>query len=154
VRILVASTAFPDAERELRARLPDDEIVVGIDTVSDACEVIIPLMAPIEGPLMDRVRPQLIHQFGVGLEGVDRGAARDRGITVANVPAAGTGNSEGVGEIAVLHLLALLRRYRDAGQLTAKSQQSLGDAARRPGRCARPRRRRTGGRRATVGIWL
>jgi phosphoglycerate dehydrogenase-like enzyme len=30
---------------------------------------------------------------------------------VANVPAAGTGNADGVGEIAVLHLLALARRY-------------------------------------------
>ena len=119
MRILVASAAFPDAARELRARLPDDEIVIGVGAVGDTCDVIIPQMVGIDGAVMDRLRPQLIHQFGVGLEGVDRDAARDRGITVANVPAAGTGNSEGVGEIAVLHLLALLRRYRDAGQSVA-----------------------------------
>ena len=119
MRILIASAAFPDAARELRARLPDDEFVVGIDAVGEPCEVIVPQMVRIDGGLMDRVRPQLIHQFGVGLERVDREAARDRGITVANVPAAGTGNSEGVGEIAVLHLLALLRRYRDAGRSVA-----------------------------------
>jgi phosphoglycerate dehydrogenase-like enzyme len=69
--------------------------------------------------MMDRLAPRLIQQFGVGLEGVDIQAARDRGIEVANVPAAGTGNADGVGEIAVLHLLALARRLREAGDAVA-----------------------------------
>jgi phosphoglycerate dehydrogenase-like enzyme len=67
----------------------------------------------------------LIQQAGVGLEGVDRDAARERGIPVGNVPAAGTGNSEGVGEIAVLHLLALTRRYHEG--LESIAERRLGE---------------------------
>ena len=111
MRILIASTAFPDVARLLAERLPDDEIVVDRGAAGGRFEVVLPLMTRVGGELMDRFAPRLIQQFGVGLEGVDRDAARERGIVVANVPAAGTGNSEGVGEIAVLHLLALLRRY-------------------------------------------
>jgi phosphoglycerate dehydrogenase-like enzyme len=71
--------------------------------------------------MMDRHRPRLIQQFGVGLEGVDRQAAAERGIPVGNVPAADTGNADGVGEVAVLHLLALTRRYQDSlGVLRAR----------------------------------
>jgi phosphoglycerate dehydrogenase-like enzyme len=73
--------------------------------------VIVPLMRKIDAAMMDRHRPRLIQQFGVGLEGVDRDAAAVRGIPVNNVPAAESGNADGVGEVAVLHLLALTRRY-------------------------------------------
>ncbi len=81
--------------------------------------MIVPLMTRIDSELMDRFQPRLIQQFGVGLEGVDRAAARERSIPVANVPAAGTGNSDGVGEVALLHLLALARRLGDAGEVVA-----------------------------------
>ena len=74
-------------------------------------------MTPIDAALMDRFAPRLIQQFGVGLEGVDRAAARERSIPVANVPAAATGNSDGVAEVALLHLLALARRFADAGEV-------------------------------------
>ena len=106
MRILVASTAFSDAARRLREGLPGDEVVIDPAADSGTYDVIVPFMGRVDAGVMDRVTPRLIQQFGVGLEGVDREAAAARGIPVANVPAAGTGNSEGVGEIAVLHLLA------------------------------------------------
>lgn len=99
--------------------LPDDEILVGHETAEPPVDVIVPLMSRIDGAIMDRLKPRLIQQFGVGLEGVDLEAARRRGIEVANVPAEGTGNAEGVGEIAVLHLLAVARRLREAGDAVA-----------------------------------
>ena len=113
MRILVASTAFPDTPELLRELLPDDEVLVDASVVDGPADVVVPLMTRVDGAFMDRFAPRLIQQAGVGLEGVDRAAARERGIPVGNVPAAGTGNSEGVGEIAVLHLLALVRRYRE-----------------------------------------
>jgi phosphoglycerate dehydrogenase-like enzyme len=119
VRILVASTAFPGAAALLAELLPDDEILIGHETAEAPVDVIVPLMSRIDGAMMDRLAPRLIQQFGVGLEGVDMQAARERGIAVANVPAAGTGNADGVGEIAVLHLLALARRLREAGDAVA-----------------------------------
>ena len=119
MRILVASTAFPGAATLLGELLPDDEILIGHETADAPIDVIVPLMSRIDGAMMDRLQPRLIQQFGVGLEGVDLDAARERGIEVANVSAADTGNADGVGEIAVLHLLALARRLREAGDAVA-----------------------------------
>ena len=50
-------------------------------------------------------------QWGAGLEGIDLNTCRELGITVCNVPSRGTGNAEGVAEIALLHMLLLGRRY-------------------------------------------
>ena len=115
MRILIASTAFPETATVLRARLPEDEVVVvdGGGAVG-RFDVIVPLMRRVGAEMMDRHCPRLIQQYGVGLEGVDRAAAHQRGIPVGNVPAADTGNADGVGEIALLLLLALTRRYHDS----------------------------------------
>jgi phosphoglycerate dehydrogenase-like enzyme len=117
MRILIASTAFPESAEVLRERLPGDEIVVDGGDADGEFDVIVPLMRRIDAAMIDRHRPRLIQQFGVGLEGVDRHAAAERGIPVNNVPAADTGNADGVGEVAVLHLLALTRRYRDGQEV-------------------------------------
>ena len=122
MRVLIASTAFPDAPRMLRELLPDDEILVDSAQTEGTVDVIVPLMTRIDAALMDRLAPRLIQQFGVGLEGVDRDAARERGIPVGNVPAHGTGNADGVGEIAVLHLLALARRYHVGRDFVARGR--------------------------------
>jgi phosphoglycerate dehydrogenase-like enzyme len=114
VRILFVIDHFPAAREELEARLPDDEVVLSTAAEAPEADVIVPLMAKVDGDLMDRVRPRLIQQYGVGLEGVDLEAARERGIAVANVPAEDTGNADAVGEIAVLHLLSLSRRFSEA----------------------------------------
>jgi phosphoglycerate dehydrogenase-like enzyme len=114
MRILIASTAFPETATVLRERLPDDEVVVDAGDADGRFDVIVPLMRRVGAEMMDRHGPRLIQQYGVGLEGVDRAAARERGIPVGNVPAADTGNADGVGEIATLLLLALTRRYHDS----------------------------------------
>jgi phosphoglycerate dehydrogenase-like enzyme len=59
---------------------------------------------------------RLRQQWGTGLEGVDFDACRKRGIAVCNTPSRGTGNAEGVAEIALLHLLLLARKYAFAQQ--------------------------------------
>ena len=129
MRILIASTAFPESAEVLRERLPGDEIVVDGGDADGEFDVIVPLMRRIDAAMMDRHRPRLIQQFGVGLEGVDRGAAAERGIPVNNVPAHDSGNADGVGEVAVLHLLALTRRYH-AGRESAARRGGSGN---RPG---------------------
>jgi phosphoglycerate dehydrogenase-like enzyme len=111
MRILIPSTAFPESVEVLRERLPGDEVIVDTGDADGEFDVIVPLMSTVDAAMMDRHRPRLIQQFGVGLEGVDRTAAAERGIPVNNVPAHDSGNADGVGEVAVLHLLALTRRY-------------------------------------------
>lgn len=75
--------------------------------------MLIPLGAMVDAALMDTLRPRLIQQFGVGLQNVDLAAARERDIPVAFVPG-DTGNAVAVAEIAIMHMLLLLRRYRQA----------------------------------------
>jgi phosphoglycerate dehydrogenase-like enzyme len=135
MRILFCSEAFPIARPLLVARLPEDEILTcSADAVQDALagvDVVIPAMARIGAAEMDAGQFRLIQQWGVGLEGVDLAAARARGIWVANVPSGGTGNAESVAELAVLLILALLRRFPEAqagvrtGWLGAPLGQSL-----------------------------
>jgi phosphoglycerate dehydrogenase-like enzyme len=116
VRILFITDQFPTAREMLAERLPEDEVLLTTAADAPEADVVVPLMAKIDAGLMDRVRPRLIQQYGVGLEGVDLAAAAERGIAVANVPAADTGNADAVGEIAVLHLLSLSRRFGEAGR--------------------------------------
>lgn len=114
---------FPDVRRALQMALPDAELVdvpVGHGEDPPEVDVLVPLGAVVDGRLMDATRPRLIQQFGVGLQGVELAAARARDIPVANVPAADTGNAAAVAEIAALHLLALLRRYREAQRSVAE----------------------------------
>ena len=118
MRILFCSEAFPVAPPLLRARLPSDEIVTcpadAVRGTLAGVDVVIPAMARIDADIMDAGQFRLIQQWGVGLEGVDLAAARARGIWVANVPSGGMGNAESVAELAVLLILALLRRLPEA----------------------------------------
>jgi len=113
--ILFASAGFAAARAHLHSALPDAPIQ-GIDPNDilengAAADVLIPTMTRIDGALMDAVRGlRLIIQFGSGLEGVDVEAASARGIAVANVPTAGTGNAESVAEWSVMAAIAVLRK--------------------------------------------
>jgi phosphoglycerate dehydrogenase-like enzyme len=77
-------------------------------------DVLCPMGSTISGALMDATTPVMIQQFGVGLSGVDLDAAAARGLPVDNVSGAESGNAVAVAEIALLHLLALLRRFSEA----------------------------------------
>jgi phosphoglycerate dehydrogenase-like enzyme len=88
-----------------------------VDTPYDdpvGVDVLCPQGGTIDAALLDATTPRLVQQFGVGLSGVDLDAARARGIPVDNVSGAESGNATAVAEIALLHLLALLRRFEEA----------------------------------------
>lgn len=99
--------------------MPDAEILVADPESAPQADVLVPTMNRIDSALMDRVRPRLILQFGVGLEGVDQEAASERGIEVGNIEAAGTGNADAAAEVAVFHLLSLSRRMEEAAAAVA-----------------------------------
>jgi phosphoglycerate dehydrogenase-like enzyme len=65
-------------------------------------------------------RLRMVHQWGVGVEGIDIGACSARGVLVCNVPSRGTGNAEGVAEIALMHMLLLSRRFGRSRESLAK----------------------------------
>ena len=131
---------FSAAREMLREQLPADEIRACVANQMPAArvDVLVPAMSRLDAQLMDAAQPRLIQQFGAGLEGVDLDAAKQRGIPVANVPAASTGNAASVAELAVLHLLALSRRLDE-------SREALRD-----GQLGEPIGRSLAGRTATV----
>lgn len=113
--LILASAGFEAVCAHLRTALPN----VRMEAVDAAqlrqrggtCDVLIPAMTRVDGALMDRIEGlRLIQQFGSGLEGVDIAAATARGIAVANVPTAGTGNAESVAEWCVMAAIAVMRQ--------------------------------------------
>ncbi|KAK0597373.1 hypothetical protein LWI29_024638 [Acer saccharum] len=68
---------------------------------------------------------KLIMQYGVGLEGVDIGAATNCGIKVARIPGDVTGNAASCAEMAIYLMLGLLRKQNEM-QIAVK-QKKLGE---------------------------
>lgn len=76
------------------------------------CDVLIPAMSKIKANLIEKASNlKLIHQWGAGLDGVDIEAASKKGIYVANVPTANTGNAESVAEWSIMCAISLSRGF-------------------------------------------
>jgi phosphoglycerate dehydrogenase-like enzyme len=90
---------------EIRA-CPRDELARHLDGVDVLCPV-----GTLVGPeLIQRSGFGLIQQYGVGLEKVDVDAATRAGVWVCRLPGDQTGNADSVAELAVLLVLAAMRR--------------------------------------------
>jgi phosphoglycerate dehydrogenase-like enzyme len=119
MKILFPGGKWGDLTERLESKLPDCRIVhcspdAILENISDAT-VIIPAMNRITAEIMDAGKAlKLIHQAGVGLEGVDIPAATERGIMVANIPSRGSGNAESVAELAILHMMLQTRKYHES----------------------------------------
>ena len=106
---------FPEVRNAIAAEIPGVEFVIIPGDRSQLgqrkVDVLVPLGGVVDAALLDATRPALVQQFGVGLQGVDLDAARQRGIPVANISSAQTGNAIAVAEAAIMHLLLLLRHF-------------------------------------------
>jgi len=92
------------------------------EAIKDA-EILITGPMPVSGDLLEvSSRLRLVQQWGVGVELIDIEACNRKKVLVCNVPSRGTGNAEGVAEIAILHLLLLTRRYHRALQNLGKKR--------------------------------
>jgi phosphoglycerate dehydrogenase-like enzyme len=80
----------------------------------EGVDVICPFGARIGAPIIAAGSFGLVHQFGVGLDGVDVATATELGVLVARVPGDAGGNADSCAELAVLHLLALARRLDES----------------------------------------
>jgi phosphoglycerate dehydrogenase-like enzyme len=100
------------------AQLPDWELVTcapgEITEHLDRVDVLCPFGGRIDAEVLKAGTFGLVHQFGVGLEGVDVAAATEQGVLVARVPGDISGNADSCAELAVLLLLALARRLDEA----------------------------------------
>jgi phosphoglycerate dehydrogenase-like enzyme len=120
MKILFCGETFPKAPRMLRVLLPEDEILAApSDRVKEqgmTADIIIPLMHRLEPELIQGTSARLIHQWGVGLEGVDVTAATGRGILVCNVPGDVTANADSTAEHAVFLMMGLARRIHECSR--------------------------------------
>jgi phosphoglycerate dehydrogenase-like enzyme len=119
--VVLASTFLSDITAQLRQDLPDME-VVAIDlgtrdrppqdlsphaSVLARADALLPIRGVIDERVMDLAPgTRIIQQFGVGVDTVDREAARRRRIPVCNVPSRFGGNADSVAEMALMHLIA------------------------------------------------
>jgi len=85
----------------------------------DGVDVVCPFGARIDERVIAAGTFGLVHQFGVGLDGVDVQAATEHGVWAARVPGDASGNADSCAELAVLHLLALARRLDEARAVLA-----------------------------------
>lgn len=114
MKILFCGETFPNAPELLKTLLPEDDVtncpgdVVG--TQGLRADIIIPLMHRLEPDLIAGTSARLIHQWGVGLEGVDIKAADARGIAVCNVPGDVTANADSTAEHAIFLMLGIARQ--------------------------------------------
>ncbi len=119
--VLFADTTFPVASVALRSALPHATVeVIEVGDRSDerwSAEVLVPLMARVDGAAMDRIDGlRLIQQWGAGLDGVDVAAATARNIAVGNVASKTSGNADSVAEWCVMGALILSRHLGELQQ--------------------------------------
>ena len=110
-------SAYPAVAFEaLRAALPE-HIVTCCDEAevlarAAEAQVLVPARARINAAVLDAApRCRLIQQMGAGVDGVDLAEAARRGVPVANVPASASGMAQAVAEMAVFHMVGLIRGY-------------------------------------------
>ncbi|HEY8478124.1 MAG TPA: 2-hydroxyacid dehydrogenase [Chloroflexota bacterium] len=116
MRILLAASTFPPILDYLPPLLPEHQVVAAPDpahlpALLPEADVLVPLGVPItEAVLAHASRLRLVQQWGVGLDNVDIAACTRRGIPVANVPTAASGNAQSVAEHALLLMMSLGRQ--------------------------------------------
>jgi phosphoglycerate dehydrogenase-like enzyme len=86
----------------------------------DGVDVLCPFGGRIDAEILKAGTFGLVHQFGVGLDGVDVPTATELGVLVARVPGDVSGNADSCAELAVLHLLALARRLDESRAVLAE----------------------------------
>ena len=126
MKIVLCSAHFPHCSEMLQKHLPNDTVLSYpapqvLEAVKNA-DVVVPTMHRVDAEIIRATSATMIHQFGVGLEGVEIPVATERGIYVANVPGhEGSGNAASVAEHAIFLMLALARRFPQAAENVRKS---------------------------------
>jgi len=117
MKILFCGKAFPNGLELLKALLPNEDVfncaAEDVVRLGMGADVLIPMMHGLEPELIGGSAVKLIHQWGVGLEGVDIAAATARGIMVCNVPGDATANADSTAEHALFLMLAVARRIHE-----------------------------------------
>lgn len=99
----------------LSAALAGWTVLQGADhdrTIARNADVLVPLGMSVDRRLLEDSNVRLVHQFGVGLNGIDLAAARELGVAVCNAPSERSGMAASVAEGAVHLVLSCARLPR------------------------------------------
>lgn len=124
--VLRCSLYPPQADPLLQAALPEHRVVCCAEDAAlaeiGAADVLIPARLPVTAALLDTApRCRLVQHMGAGVDHIDLTAAAERGIAVANLPTAASGMAETVAELAVFHVVGLLRRYPELAAAVSRA---------------------------------
>jgi D-3-phosphoglycerate dehydrogenase len=131
-RVLVTPTSYGKNEPALKTQLEAEvgEVVYNTTGRPLSADELLTLIPEVDGYIagLDTINRQVIEtadrlkviaRYGVGVDAVDLGAARERGIIVTNTPGA---NSGSVAELAVGLMISLARNITTAAQATRSGQ--------------------------------
>lgn len=114
------------AWQDLGPLLPGWEIIASRpDQIADhlgGVDAVCSFGAWVDAAVLEAGRFGIVQQYGVGLEKVDVDRATELGVWVCRIPGDAGGNADSVAEIAVLHLLALVRRLNAMTAVMAGGQ--------------------------------
>ncbi len=120
-KVLFCSKQYPLTMEYLKKFLPSDKFLIFNCNENELLEkiknvdVAVPLMSKLTAEIIEKAKNlKLIHQFGVGLEGVNIKKATEKNIYVANIPASKTGNAYSVSELTLFLIFALLKKWNKA----------------------------------------
>lgn len=117
MKVLFCGKTFPKCIELLKPLLPGEDVVncaeEDVARLGVTADVLIPLMHRLEPELIGGTVAKMIHQWGVGLEGVNIPAATARDIMVCNVPGDVTANADSTAEHAVFLMFAVARRIHE-----------------------------------------
>lgn len=135
LRVVCAGEHFPAGFRYLQKKIEERQLQEKIELlrapttnelmrIASTTHVALPFMERFSSDFIEKSQNMLvIHQHGVGLEGVDIEAATNHGIAVCNVPGKGTTNAEATAEHALLLTMMLLRSTQSALPECIQSRQ-------------------------------
>lgn len=125
MKILFSPGTFERLRHVIDPLLPGHDIEIAepadVPRLIEDVQVLVTGPMDVDEDLLERADSlRLVQQWGVGVERIDLAACASKGVAVCNVPSGGTGNAEGVAEIALMHMLLLARRFGKAGESIRK----------------------------------
>ncbi len=128
MKVMLHYRASPGFEAALKEALPERMALTIVDAADDASlavvlpetDAILHVLRPLRaGDIEAAPRLKLIQKIGVGVNTIDLDASRKHGVAVCNMP--GT-NSQAVAELALMLMLAALRRVSYFDPLTRRGE--------------------------------
>lgn len=111
--LLTPNPSESELSESLAVSVPEHEVTFGAFPPEDATVAVVP-RGRVDRHMLEVGALAYVQTIGTGYENIDLNAAAELGVWVANLPADQTANADSVAEHALLLMLALSRKLREA----------------------------------------